>query len=105
MGVQGSKLGYVLMEKEGAHGNFNRAQRSLMVYHESFPTVALLYVAASWVFPVEALVVVSIWAISRIASSVGYRESAEGRMSGVIPGHLAIGVLQGMVGIAAWKSF
>jgi len=104
MGSEGSKFGYVLMETEGEHGAFNRAQRALMNYHEVFPTIALQYVAASWVFPFEAFICVMIWAVTRCIGAVGYRSSAWGRFNGNVPGLLAMYTIQGMVLIASIKA-
>lgn len=107
MGSEGSKLklGYVLMETTGVHGEFNRAQRALMNYHEVFPTLALQYVAASWVFPFEAFVCVIIWAVTRWIGAVGYKSSAWARFNGNFPGLIAMMTIQGMVMIAAVKAF
>ena len=104
MGSEGSRLGYVLMEAEGEHGAFNRAQRALMNYHETFPTLVLQYVAASWVFPFEAFLCVMVWAATRCIAAVGYRSSAWGRFNGNVPGLLAISTIQGMVLIASIKA-
>ena len=104
MGSEGSRLGYVLMETEGEHGAFNRAQRALMNYHETFPTLVLQYVAASWVFPFEAFLCVMVWAATRCIGAVGYRSSARGRFNGNMPGLLAISTIQGMVLIASIKA-
>ncbi|KAL7540014.1 hypothetical protein ACHAXR_009799 [Thalassiosira sp. AJA248-18] len=104
MGTDGSKLGYVLMEKDGVHGAFNRAQRALMNYHEEFPTLALQYVAASWVFPFEAFVCVMVWATMRWFGAVGYKSSAESRFHGIMPRLIAMCAIQGMVLIAAVKA-
>lgn len=106
MGSEGSKsnLGYVLMETTGVHGEFNRAQRALMNYHEVFPTLALQYVAASWVFPFEAFVCVIIWAVTRWIGAVGYKSSAWARFNGNFPGLIAMMTIQGMVMIAAVKA-
>jgi hypothetical protein len=104
MGAEGSKLGFVLMETEGALGDFNRAQRALMNYHEIFPTTALLYVAASFVFPFEAFWCVTAWAVSRVVMAHGYKGSANGRMLGTLIGAVAQGVLQGMVVIVSYKA-
>lgn len=104
MGSEGSRFGYVLMETEGAHGAFNRAQRALMNYHETFPTLALQYVAASWVFPFEAFICVIVWAAVRCLGAVGYRSAAWARFNGNMPGLIAMCTIQGMVLIAAVKA-
>jgi hypothetical protein len=104
MGAEGSKLGFVLMETEGVLGDFNRAQRALMNYHEIFPTTALLYVAASFVFPFEAFWCATVWAVSRVMMAYGYKGSVNGRMLGSVIGVVAQGVLQGMVLIVSYKA-
>mmetsp|Transcript_13507 Transcript_13507/g.25840 ORF Transcript_13507/g.25840 Transcript_13507/m.25840 type:complete len:225 (+) Transcript_13507:90-764(+) len=104
MGSEGSKLGYVLMERDGIHGAFNRAQRALMNYHETFPTLALQYVAASWVFPFEAFVCVIVWAVTRCIGAMGYKSSADARFNGNMLGLIAMCAIQGMVLIAAIKT-
>jgi hypothetical protein len=104
MGAEGSKLGFVLMETEGALGDFNRAQRGFMNYHENFPITALLYVAASFVFPFEAFWCVTVWAVSRLIMAYGYKDSVDGRMLGTLIGGAAQGVLQGMVLIVSYKA-
>jgi len=104
MGSEGSKLGYVLMETDGVHGAFNRAQRALMNYHEEFPTIALQYVAASWVFPFEAFVCVMVWAMIRCWGAVGYKSAAESRFNGIMPRLMVMCSIQGMVLIAAVKA-
>eukprot|EP00545_Synedropsis_sp_CCMP1620_P008113 CAMPEP_0119010512 /NCGR_PEP_ID=MMETSP1176-20130426/5061_1 /TAXON_ID=265551 /ORGANISM="Synedropsis recta cf, Strain CCMP1620" /LENGTH=215 /DNA_ID=CAMNT_0006963185 /DNA_START=67 /DNA_END=714 /DNA_ORIENTATION=- len=103
-GAAGSNLGYVLMDTEGVNGDFNRAQRALHNYCEAFPTVLALYIAASWVFPFEAFVCAVVWAASRIMSASGYKSYADGRMSGMLIGVVALSILQGMIIIVAIKT-
>eukprot|EP00567_Pseudictyota_dubia_P018773 CAMPEP_0197433662 /NCGR_PEP_ID=MMETSP1175-20131217/1520_1 /TAXON_ID=1003142 /ORGANISM="Triceratium dubium, Strain CCMP147" /LENGTH=216 /DNA_ID=CAMNT_0042962127 /DNA_START=90 /DNA_END=740 /DNA_ORIENTATION=+ len=104
MGAEGSKLGYVLMETEGIHGEFNRAQRALQNYNEQFPSIMMQYLAASWVWPFEAFVCIAIFAIASCLSATGYVHSAKGRMKGRFFGYFAVATLQGMVLIAAFKA-
>lgn len=104
MGAEGSKLGYVLMDTEGVNGDFNRAQRALQNYHEAFPSVLMLYVAASWVFPYESFVCAMIWAITRIMSASGYKAEADGRVGGLALGAVALSVLQGMTLMVSIKT-
>jgi len=104
MGAEGSKLGYVLMETEGALGDFNRAQRALMNYHENFPTIVLQYLVASFVFPFESFICISLWAVSRCMGAAGYKGSVKGRMNGMLPGIVSMFVLQGMIIIVALKA-
>ncbi|KAL7549639.1 hypothetical protein ACHAWF_017778 [Thalassiosira exigua] len=104
MGAEGSKLGYVLMEVEGDLGKFNRAQRAWQNYHEQFPTLMLQYVAASFAWPLESFVCVSIWSVSCVLSASGYVESASGRMKGRLPGGFAAATIQGFTLIAAYRA-
>ena len=99
-----SKLGYVLMENEGVHGAFNRAQRALQNYHENFPGVVVQYVAASFVFPRNAFVCMMIWQISSCIGAVGYKNDVKGRMKGRLPSYFAMATLSGMILIVALKS-
>jgi hypothetical protein len=102
-GGGGDKLGYVLMETDGVHGTFNRAQRALQHYHKQFPITMLEYVAASWIWPFEAFICVVVWAVSSCISATGYAKSSDGRMSGRIFGFLATATLRGFILIAAYK--
>jgi len=104
MGAEGSKLGYVLMENEGVHGVFNRAQRALQNYHENFPGVVVQYVAASFVFPFETFVCMMIWQIATCVGAVGYADSVDGRMKGRLPGYFAMSTIGGMIIIIAFKA-
>ena len=99
-----SKLGYVLMENDGVHGAFNRAQRALQNYHEIFPGVVVQYVAASFVFPRNAFVCMMIWQISSCIGAVGYKNDVKGRTKGRLPSYFAMATLSGMVLIVALKS-
>jgi hypothetical protein len=94
-GGGGDKLGYVLMETDGVHGTFNRAQRAFQNYHEQFPSIMLQYVAASWIWPFEAFICIEVWAVSSCMSATGYTKSIDGRMPGHIIGYLATAILQG----------
>mmetsp|Transcript_26582 Transcript_26582/g.32202 ORF Transcript_26582/g.32202 Transcript_26582/m.32202 type:complete len:215 (-) Transcript_26582:209-853(-) len=102
-GAAGSNLGYVLMENDGALGKFNRAQRALMNYHENFPTVALQYVVASFVFPKEAFACILVWAVATCISADGYANGVDGRMGGVVPRILSMNTLSGMLLFVAVK--
>ena len=104
MGAEGSKLGYVLMENEGVHGTFNRAQRALQNYHENFPGVVVQYVAASFVFPFQAFVCMMVWQTSCCVGAVGYTENVDGRMKGRLPGYFAMSTIGGMMAIIAYKA-
>lgn len=104
MGAEGSKLGYVLMDTDGANGDFNRAQRAWQNYCENISTLLALYVAASWAFPYQAFICATIWAVARVMSASGYKSSADGRVGGMLLQAIAMNVLQGMVMIVAIKT-
>ena len=106
MGTNGGaeQLGYVLMENQGDLGKFNRAQRALMNYHEAFPTVALLYIAAAFVFPFSSFVTIVIFSLAQVVSAIGYVSSEDGRSKGFLLGLLTVAILHGMVGIAAYNA-
>lgn len=96
-GAEGSKLGYVLLETEGALGRFNRAQRGMMNYHENFPTVCFHFIASSFVFPKQAFGCMMLYCVGTILNAEGYRIDANGRTNGfglVVP---AVVTLQGMI--------
>ena len=106
MGTNGlaEQLGYVLMENQGDIGRFNRAQRAFMNYHEAFPTVALLYVAAGFVFPLASFITMVVFSLARVVSAVGYVKSENSRNNTLVPTLLAVSILHGMVGIAAYQA-
>lgn len=103
-GAEGSKLGYVLMDQEGVNGKFNRAQRAVVNYNETFPQTALYIVAGGFVFPKEMLVLVSIYSAARVMMAVGYASSVKGRMLGFMISNLTGSLLEVLVGIIAYKA-
>lgn len=103
-GAAGSKLGYVLMENEGHLGKFNRAQRALMIYHEKFPSFALQYIVASFVFPKEAFICIMLFAIGALLSALGYVKGAESRLNGYLLEILSVSTIQGMLLIVAKRT-
>ena len=98
------KLGYVLMEKDGALGRFNRAQRSLQNYVESAAFVVALFVLSGFVFPFQTFCIGCFFAVARIVSAIGYTHSPDGRMAGNILGMLAMGVMEALVLVAGVKA-
>ena len=81
-GAEGSKLGYVLMETDGAIGAFNRAQRGLQNFNEAFGLFIVMFLLASFAFPFAAFILACLFMASRVAAAVGYTASADGRMGG-----------------------
>jgi len=96
-GAEGSKLGYVLMETEGEIGAFNRAQRALQNFGETFPLFVIMYLLASFVFPFYAFVVCCCYMAAKAIMAVGYTSSADGRMGGTMLSLVANCILEGMV--------
>merc|ERR1711959_40304 len=103
-GAEGSKLGYVLMETEGAHGKFNRAQRAVQNYNEGFPLFGLMFLAASFVFPFAAFLTLVCQCIGKVFSALGYTASVDGRMPGTMGSILCSGTIEAMVLFAGLKA-
>ena len=89
-GAEGSKLGYVLMDTEGVNGRFNRAQRAVQNYNETFPMNALFIVFAGFVYPKEVMILTFVFAVSRVISAWGYTSSSNGRMPGFMLSNFAM---------------
>ncbi|CAE8585090.1 unnamed protein product, partial [Polarella glacialis] len=83
-------FGYVLMEKEGALGCFNRAQRALQNFLEQAPMMLAMFFAAGFVFPFPAFVLAACFMGARVAAAVGYTTAPGGRMAGNILGTLTL---------------
>mmetsp|Transcript_10939 Transcript_10939/g.20441 ORF Transcript_10939/g.20441 Transcript_10939/m.20441 type:complete len:214 (+) Transcript_10939:305-946(+) len=103
-GAEGSKLGYVLMEYEGDHGKFNRAQRAVQNYNETFPQTALYIVLGGFVYPKEVMVLAAIYSLSRVMSAIGYTNSTEGRMGGFIFSNVSVVMIEALVAITAYRT-
>jgi uncharacterized membrane protein YecN with MAPEG domain len=91
------KLGYVLMEKEGVLGRFNRAQRALQNFLESAPFVLTFFLLAGFVFPFPAFCLACFYAAARLISAIGYTHSPDGRMAGNLLGMLGLTVMEALV--------
>ena len=98
------KLGYVLMEKEGAIGRFNRAQRALQNYLESAPFVLAFFLLSGFVCPFPAFCLACFYAAARIVSAIGYTHSPNGRMAGNMLGMLTMTVMEALVLVAGVKA-
>jgi uncharacterized membrane protein YecN with MAPEG domain len=103
-GAEGSKLGYVLMETEGAIGEFNRAQRALQNFNENFPLFVVMYFLASFVFPFAAFVCTALFMAFRVMGAVGYTSAADGRLGGTMLAALTNAVVEGMVLLVGIKA-
>eukprot|EP00931_Biecheleriopsis_adriatica_P104591 TRINITY_DN79255_c0_g1_i1.p1 TRINITY_DN79255_c0_g1~~TRINITY_DN79255_c0_g1_i1.p1 ORF type:complete len:220 (+),score=49.69 TRINITY_DN79255_c0_g1_i1:44-703(+) len=98
------ELGYVLMEKEGVLGKFNRAQRAYMNYLEQAPVFVAYFLMGGFVFSFPTFVAGVCFSVARLTSAIGYTHSPNGRMAGNIFGGLCMGVLEGFVLIAGVKA-
>merc|ERR1719230_553586 len=78
-------LGYVMMETEGDIGRFNRAQRAMQVFLESFTMFLALFLLAGYVFPFPAFVLAGLAMMFQVVSAVGYTGKADARMGGKFP--------------------
>lgn len=78
------KMGYVLMEQEGAVGRFNRGQRQFLNYLEQAPFLIMDLLLAGFVFPFPAFCCASAFAVCKLISAIGYVGSADGRTPGKI---------------------
>mmetsp|Transcript_16846 Transcript_16846/g.36503 ORF Transcript_16846/g.36503 Transcript_16846/m.36503 type:complete len:212 (+) Transcript_16846:65-700(+) len=103
-GAEGSKLGYVLLEYDGVIGKFNRAQRAVQNYNESFPQNALYVLLGGLVYPREVSALVTFFAVARLFSAIGYTGSADGRMAGFLIANLSISVVEALVVISGCRS-
>jgi hypothetical protein len=98
------KLGYVLMEKEGSLGRFNRAQRALQNYLEAAPFAVSLFLLAGFVFPFPAFCFGFFYTAARVVSAIGYTHSPGGGLAGSMLGTLALCAMEALVLIAGVKA-
>merc|ERR1719343_39120 len=102
-GAEGSKLGYVLMDYSGDNGKFNRAQRAIQNYNETFPHVLVCLVLTGFVYPKEVMIIAGIYSLTRLTYAVGYTSSADGRLGGFVISNIVIYALDSPVGMIAYK--
>jgi len=102
-GAEGSKLGYVLMDCDGDNGRFNRAQRAVQNYNETFPQVLIYIAFAGFVYPKEVMILTGVYSTARFISAVGYTSSTGGRLGGFISSNLVVHSLESLVGMIAYK--
>jgi len=102
-GAEGSKLGYALMDYDGANGKFNRAQRAVQNYNETFPQTVLYILLSGFVYPKQVMTLASVYSAARLLSAVGYTNSTEGRLGGFIFSNLTVCVIECLTGIIAYK--
>lgn len=107
--VMGSKakesdLGYVLLEQEGVLGRFNRAQRAVQNYHETYPQMVLYIVLAGFVYPFEVMIVSAVFALVRVMSAIGYTQVRDGRLPGYMLSLVTVSVLEVVVVVSGYRS-
>ncbi|GFH56819.1 hypothetical protein CTEN210_13295 [Chaetoceros tenuissimus] len=98
------KMGYVFLDQSGKNGNFNRAQRAIANYQETFPQYALYIVASGLIYPKQVFGLVILFAVSRVLSAVGYTSSTNGRMGGFMISQLTAATLESLTAIIAYKA-
>jgi uncharacterized MAPEG superfamily protein len=104
-GAEGSKLGYVLMDNEGLNGKFNRAQRAVQNFNESFPQLVLYIIFAGFVYPKEVSMLTTLYMITRLVYALGYSKEANGRFGGLMLSTLVANAIEFLVGFIAYKLF
>jgi len=87
----------VLMDPEGAFGEFNRAQRAMANLEEILPLFLAEMAFVGFVFPLLTTAFVVLFSLARFAAARGYTSSAKGRMSGNISSMIVAGALDGML--------
>mmetsp|Transcript_96422 Transcript_96422/g.241751 ORF Transcript_96422/g.241751 Transcript_96422/m.241751 type:complete len:220 (+) Transcript_96422:59-718(+) len=97
-------LGYVLMEKDGDLGRFNRAQRALMVHLEQSPFFLVFFLLAGFVFPFPTFVTGCFYSVMRVTSAIGYTVAPQGRIAGNMLGSLGASLLDAFVIFAGFKA-
>lgn len=103
-GAEGSKLGYVLLEYDGVMGKFNRAQRAIMNYNESYAQNTLYILLSGFIYPKEVAIICTIFACTRVIYAVGYTHSVDGREAGFMLSLMTAGVIEGLVVLAGYKA-
>eukprot|EP00434_Breviolum_minutum_P011948 symbB.v1.2.010533.t1/scaffold641.1/size177546/7 len=96
--VGGSASGaMVLMDEDGAFGNFNRAQRGVQnIFEQTFP-FAIETVLSGYVFPWTTAACFGLFAMFRAYGAVLYAGDRMARMKGNLPAGLASGTISGLV--------
>ena len=102
-GAEGSKLGYVLMDNEGVNGKFNRAQRAVANFNESYPQQIFYILLAGFVYPKEVMIISSVMGVGRVAMALGYTGYVNGRLGGFLISKFAGNFLECLVGITAYQ--
>lgn len=96
---------FIVMEEEGAVGQYNRASRALHQFTESSPGLVLCILLGGLVFPFPVLVLATLFASGRIVSQVGYAEQGYGSVSpGATLSTMAATTVEMLVFLAGVKS-
>jgi len=88
---------YVLMENEGVHGEFNRAQRAVQNMNENVAQIFATMLLAGFVFPFQTFCCACGWGATRLMGMSGYIKSADDRMGGNLLSMLIYNCMEGMV--------
>lgn len=98
-------LPFVVMEEDGAVGQYNRASRALQQFTEGTAGFILCVLLAGYVFPFPVYVLSTAFAVGRIASQVGYAEEGSGAESlGATVSTLAAATVEMLVLLAGVKA-
>jgi len=97
----GGKFPYVVLEDEGAIGEYNRANRSMLHFVENSAAVLLSIPAAGFVFPRPTLILTCIYAIGRVMHQQGYVKGYGKHAPGFMLVMLSEKTLVGLVLMAA----
>eukprot|EP00294_Goniomonas_avonlea_P009109 CAMPEP_0114541890 /NCGR_PEP_ID=MMETSP0114-20121206/1546_1 /TAXON_ID=31324 /ORGANISM="Goniomonas sp, Strain m" /LENGTH=218 /DNA_ID=CAMNT_0001726157 /DNA_START=125 /DNA_END=781 /DNA_ORIENTATION=- len=99
-----ARLGYVLMEEEGALGRFNRAQRAFVNFSDTLSGFLLIFLLAGFVFPFPTFCLACAFFAFRCIGAAGYTANTDSRMSGNLPASLVLAVMEGLVLLTAYKA-
>lgn len=97
-------LGYVLMEKEGVLGRFNRAQRALQNNVEVMPAFLANFLLGAYVFPFPAFVAATWYGLCRLVYAIGYTRDPKSRIAGTMLAQIGNQSIEGMVLLAGAKA-
>jgi len=95
---------YVMLEMDGPVGRFNRAQRGVDNFRETYSAHVMLVLLAGYVFPQMTLAIVVWIGAGRAAYSALYVKAASSRGPGLAMAQLGSTALTGMVLFAAIKA-
>ncbi len=99
------KMGYVLLDQDDdINGRFNRAQRAIQNYQETFPQHVLYILASGLIYPRQVCQLVGLFAVARVFSAVGYTNSTDGRLGGFVISQIVAAIWECLTGIIAYQA-